>query len=336
MQISGAATGTVLATETASSFNSGAYVDFLVSGNLNITITCQGGANAVLSGLFLDPPSALAPRVTGETPGSNTTGVATNSAVTVTFNEAMLASSITAGDFTLKSASGSSMTATVSYNSTTDTATLTPSSNLSNSTNYTASISGAEDSSGTPMSGTVSWSFTTGPAPAVTSESPASGATRGGDEHGLTATFNEAVQAEHDQLHADQQLGDVGAGHRVVQFTTTFVATLTPNASPVQFDNVHGEGQRGRGRRGRPMAAPFTGRSPPPRRPPQPLPTRPPPRHRGGDQHRGDGDVQRGDACLLDHDQQLHAQEQLGEHRGGDRLLKQHHGHGHAYPVVAC
>ena len=58
VQISNASTGAVLNTETVSSFHSGVYLDWAVSGNVLITITNMGGsANAVLSGLFLDPPS---------------------------------------------------------------------------------------------------------------------------------------------------------------------------------------------------------------------------------------------------------------------------------------
>ena len=53
--LSDAATGTVLATETVSSFHSGVYLDWSVSGNILITITKLSGSNAVLSGLFFDP-----------------------------------------------------------------------------------------------------------------------------------------------------------------------------------------------------------------------------------------------------------------------------------------
>ena len=49
-------TGTVLSYETVSSFHSGAYLDWTVSGNVLITITRTAGVNAVLSGLFFDPP----------------------------------------------------------------------------------------------------------------------------------------------------------------------------------------------------------------------------------------------------------------------------------------
>ena len=55
MQISDASTGAVLSTLTATSFQSGAYLDYAVSGNIVITITKEAGTSNVLSGLFLDP-----------------------------------------------------------------------------------------------------------------------------------------------------------------------------------------------------------------------------------------------------------------------------------------
>jgi hypothetical protein len=58
VQISDAGTGKVLDTETISSFSNGLYLDWNVSGNLLITITNQGPANAVLNGVFLDPPAS--------------------------------------------------------------------------------------------------------------------------------------------------------------------------------------------------------------------------------------------------------------------------------------
>ncbi len=56
VQISNAATGAVLSTQTVSSFQSGIYLDYAISGNVLITFTKLAGANAVLSGLFLDSP----------------------------------------------------------------------------------------------------------------------------------------------------------------------------------------------------------------------------------------------------------------------------------------
>ena len=57
VQVSDAASGAVLSTQSVSSFHAGVYLDYRVSGHIVITITRTAGANAVLSGLFLDPPS---------------------------------------------------------------------------------------------------------------------------------------------------------------------------------------------------------------------------------------------------------------------------------------
>jgi hypothetical protein len=59
VQLVDAATGSVLDTQTVSSFHGGVYLSWQVSGNLVITVTHTGGANAVVSGLFFDPASPL-------------------------------------------------------------------------------------------------------------------------------------------------------------------------------------------------------------------------------------------------------------------------------------
>ncbi|MGA7502290.1 MAG: hypothetical protein WBX00_36815, partial [Isosphaeraceae bacterium] len=99
VQISNASTGAVLDTETVTSFNSGVYLDWAVSGNVDITLTHQAGANAVLSGLFFDPPTIAAPTASISGPSSGTTisasaaslvvsagsNITTNAGSTVTF-----------------------------------------------------------------------------------------------------------------------------------------------------------------------------------------------------------------------------------------------------------
>ncbi len=60
MQITNAATGAVLSTQTVSSFQSGIYLDYAISGNVLITFTRLAGQNAVLNGLFIDPASVAA------------------------------------------------------------------------------------------------------------------------------------------------------------------------------------------------------------------------------------------------------------------------------------
>ena len=162
----------------------------------------------------------VTPAVTSETPASGATNVAVSTAPTATFNEAVQPSTIS---FTLENSSGSSVAGSVSYNSTTNVTTFTPTSALADNTTYTATVSGAESTSGVSMTAPFSWSFTTAAAPpsvtppAVTSETPASGATNVAVSTAPTATFNEAVQAEHHQLHAQEFVGQLGGGNRHLQ-----------------------------------------------------------------------------------------------------------------------
>jgi hypothetical protein len=67
VQLTSAATGAVLDTETVSSFTQGVDLDWNISGNVLITITRLAGPNAVLSGLFLSAPSASASLVGTDT-----------------------------------------------------------------------------------------------------------------------------------------------------------------------------------------------------------------------------------------------------------------------------
>ena len=58
IQLTDANTHAVLSTESVSSFHGGVYMSWTISGNVLITFTKTGGANAVLSGLFFDPTTA--------------------------------------------------------------------------------------------------------------------------------------------------------------------------------------------------------------------------------------------------------------------------------------
>ena len=167
VQISNASTGAVLDTETVTSFHSGVYLDWAVSGNVVITVTDLAGANAVLSGVFIDPPTTAAPTVGVESPASGATNVAVSSSVSAAFSEAVQASTIS---FTLANSAGTSVPAAVSYNTSNNTVTLTPSSPLAYGTAYTATVSGAKDAAGDPMNAPVTWSFTTAAQPTSTGD----------------------------------------------------------------------------------------------------------------------------------------------------------------------
>jgi len=103
----------------------------------------------------------VAPSVVSTSPANGATGVAVNTTVSVTFNEAMKASTITTGSFTLV-ADSTLVSGSVSYNSGTYTATFTPSANLPNNKTCTATLSTAiTDAAGNPLGAAYSWSFTT-------------------------------------------------------------------------------------------------------------------------------------------------------------------------------
>ena len=180
---------------------------------------------------FTTAAAATAPTVVGETPASGATNVAVSTTATATFSQAVQASTIS---FTLMPKGGSPVAATLAYNSSNDTATLTPSAALASSTTYTATVSGAENSSGTPMTSPFSWSFTTAApatgAPSVTSESPASGATNVTVKSPITATFNEAVQASSINFTLEDPSGNVLPA-TLSYNSSTFTATLTPITS---------------------------------------------------------------------------------------------------------
>jgi hypothetical protein len=99
------------------------------------------------------------PTVVSMNPLNNATAVALNSKVTAAFSEAMNAATITAASFTLKQGTAS-VAGTVTYSGTT--ATFSPTSALTGSTVYTASVTvAAKDAAGNSLTSASTWSFTT-------------------------------------------------------------------------------------------------------------------------------------------------------------------------------
>jgi len=105
------------------------------------------------------PPSTAdttPPTVTARTPAAGATGVATSTAVTATFSEPVQPATI------VMSVTGpaGAVAGSTAYDAATQRGTFTPSAALATSTQYTASVSGAQDAAGNQMAPT-SWSFTT-------------------------------------------------------------------------------------------------------------------------------------------------------------------------------
>ena len=107
----------------------------------------------------------IPPTVTSKSPAAGATGVSLGTTVTATFSEAMDAATINTSTFTLQNASNPPVSATVSYNASTRTATLTPTASLAGLTTYTATVkggaSGVKDLAGNPLAADQTWSFTT-------------------------------------------------------------------------------------------------------------------------------------------------------------------------------
>ena len=107
---------------------------------------------------------AVAPKITLTSPANLVTGVALNAAVSATFSEAMDPSTLSTATFTVETG-GVPITGAVTYDPAANIATFTPTSNLTASTSYTATLTGATDLAGDALvAGPVPnpWIFTTG------------------------------------------------------------------------------------------------------------------------------------------------------------------------------
>jgi hypothetical protein len=115
-----------------------------------------GSTNYWVDVIYEDSAS---PGVSVQSPTAGATGVPVNTVVTAKFTEAVQPATIV---FQLRDGGGALVGGTTTYNSTTFTATFTPTASLAALATYTATVSGARDLQNNPMSGPVSWSFTTG------------------------------------------------------------------------------------------------------------------------------------------------------------------------------
>ena len=130
-------------------------------------------------------PETNPPTVITKSPADGSTDVNAGSAVRATFDEPMKATTITSNTFELRDAGNVVLPATVTYNATTNTATLTPQNALAYGATYTVTVEGGAggvtDVAGNTLAADVSWSYTTEAAPpellVVTSTTQPFGAT---------------------------------------------------------------------------------------------------------------------------------------------------------------
>ena len=98
------------------------------------------------------------PKVSSVSPVNGTTDIMVDTFITITFSEAMDASTLNTSNIRLSGGTNG----TVSYNLMNKTATFTPSSNLSYSTTYTTTVTtGVKDVNGNAISANHTWNFTT-------------------------------------------------------------------------------------------------------------------------------------------------------------------------------
>lgn len=163
-----AATNTATLTPSSALSNSKTY-SLVVRGGASGVKDLAGNAlaaNVTVSFTTTAPPADVTPpTVTALSPTNGATSVAIGVRPTVTFSEAMTASTITTSTVFLRNASGATVAGTVAYNAATNTATITPTASLSNSTNYTIVVkggaSGVKDAAGNALAADVTASFTT-------------------------------------------------------------------------------------------------------------------------------------------------------------------------------
>ncbi len=141
------------------------------NGNWSVYFLDDAGNDAgqILNGITLTITLAASgdttrPTIVSKSPVDGATNIGVGSSLTTVFSEAMTSASISASSFTLQGPNGL-IPASVSFNSSNLTATLTPSSVLEANTTYTATVKGGTDGtkdlSGNELLADVSWSFTT-------------------------------------------------------------------------------------------------------------------------------------------------------------------------------
>ena len=148
---------------------------YLYSSTSTFPSSTASASNYWVDVVYFSTITGSVPTVVSMSPANGATSVSAGTDVTATFNEPMNASTLNSSTFqlTVPQAGGGSIPvpATVSYNSSTLTATLVPSQPLAYSTTYTAVVeggtNGVQDSNGNQLPSSVSWSFTTAAPPAT-------------------------------------------------------------------------------------------------------------------------------------------------------------------------
>ncbi len=194
--------GGVLLVGTTATFTPGAALAF----NTLYTATVTTGAtdltgSALATDFVWTFTTEAQPNVTSTNPASAATNVPVNQKITATFNQPMDPATITAaGTFAVVVTSGgAAVSGAVTYDAASNTAIFTPAAALTDSTQFTATVTtAAQGTNGQALASDYVWSFTTGTlvsatAPLVDSTNPADVATLVPLNQKITATFSKAM-----------------------------------------------------------------------------------------------------------------------------------------------
>jgi hypothetical protein len=177
------------------------------------------------------------PSVVSTIPSNGAVNVALNTPISVTFNMAMMPTSLTSATFTV-TGPGGAVAGTVTSSGAT--ATFAPAATLAYSTLYTATITtGATNLGGIPLLANYVWTFTTiTPPPVVISTTPLNKAANVPVNQVLTATFNEAMSPATISASTFTVTAPGGvAVNGAVTYSGT-VATFTP-AAALQYSTLY-------------------------------------------------------------------------------------------------
>jgi hypothetical protein len=173
------------------------------------------------------------PVVISATPADTGTNVPIGSVISTTFNTAMDTTTISNTTFTVQGPSGP-VDGTFGYDTSSNTATFTPTGQLAYNTTYTVTVTGGvTDTSGNALTAKT-WSFTTAldtNPPYVTSTTPASGATDAGTGGSVSATFSSPMDPNTINSSNFALTGPSGAvGGTVSYNSSTYTAVFTPTS----------------------------------------------------------------------------------------------------------
>ena len=192
---------------------------------------------------------AVPPTVTSVTPADQATNVDASSTVKVAFSEAVDPATVSAATFFLKTAAGATVSATVSYDAATRTATLTSSSALSAGTGYAVTVRGGvgttvvRDLAGNALDADFTSTFTT--ASVASPPTANAGADKSGNE-GSSVSFTGTASGGTGTLTYHWNFGDGGTADGTLtpthsyadNGTYTVTLTVTDGASQTASDTA--------------------------------------------------------------------------------------------------